>query len=209
MPIVGSIFFLLVAIVVRDLKWTYVLRLMDQVSWKNGYHTIMISNMMNFILPIRFGEILKLYIINKVGDVSYSSSISATLTDRFSNLLIFSILLLFAPIAGFEFSQWSSRFVLFLIPLALILVALFVLGVRLFDIFERGVRGVYSFFWRNQCEVNELSRNKFLSFCKGVFDKTNIAAFTKGNLLIILLLSFITICLDGVCFYSSRPSGYP
>ncbi|MBA7696203.1 hypothetical protein ES703_104846 [subsurface metagenome] len=175
--------------------------LKEEVTWRNGYHTIMISNMINFIFPVRFGEVLKLYIINKVSGASYPSSISSTLSDKFSHLLCMLIFLLFTPLAGFEFSQWSSRFVLFFILFLILLSSLFIFGIRFLEFFERCINGSLSLFRRNKYEVNLLSKSRLISFCQETLEKINISSFTKGNVLTIVLLSFIIISLDGICYY--------
>jgi uncharacterized protein (TIRG00374 family) len=197
----ASIIFFFATLLVRAIKWTYVLRLKEHATWKNGYHTNMISNMSNFILPIRFGEIAKLYIINKVDDVSYTSSISATLIDRFSHLFIMAILLLFTPTAGFVFFQRSTGILLFIIPLAIFLVLLFIFGSRSLGILRASTQRVLSFLIRDRTKGDRSSASKVYLFCREILEKMNISTFTKVNLIIIVFFSLIVISLDGICFY--------
>lgn len=201
LSVIASILFFVTTLFVRAFKWTYILRLKGHVTWKNGYHTIMISNMVNFIFPIRFGEITKLYIINKVDDVSYASSISATLTDKFSHLTIIAIFLSFAPTAGFVFFERSTIFLLFIIPFALFLVLIFIFGTRFLEILEESAKGFFSLFIKDRSKFDKVSENKLYSFCREILEKINISTFSKVNLMLIVFISFIVISLDGICFY--------
>jgi len=201
MPVCLSIVLFLFTLFLRAIKWTYILKIKEQVSWRNGYHTIMISNMVNFILPVRFGEILKLYVINKVSGTSYSTSVSSTLVDKFSHLLIAMILLLFTPAAGFRFSQWSGKYVIFLALFVVLLALLFLFGIRCLEILKKGVSSLASSVGIGQRKVEALSKNKFTFFLGETLEKANISEFSKGNIFIIVLTSFIILSLDGACNY--------
>ena len=196
-----SVVFLFFAIFLRAFKWTYILRLKEDLTWRNGYHTIVISILVNFIFPVRFGEFLKLYIIKKISGVSYPSSISATLSDRFSHLLIVLMFLLFTPMAGFELSQWSARFIGFLVIFVIFLFSFFFWGIRFFEIFERGIKRLLSLFRGDQYNVDDFSKSKLICFFRETLERMNISEFSKWNLFVIVLLSVIIISVDGICYY--------
>lgn len=201
LPVCWSTFFFFITLFLRAFKWTFILKRKNHVTWRNGYHTIMISNMVNFVFPIRFGEILKLYIIKKVANISYPSSVSATLVDRASQLLIILLLLFFTPPAGFVFSQWSSRFILVFIAFVILSICLFAFGVRLLDIIANWLKGLLLLLRLDQDKVKHFSEGKSISFCRESLEKMNISEFSKWDLLIILLLSFVIISVDGICYY--------
>jgi uncharacterized protein (TIRG00374 family) len=200
-PVCLSTFFLMIALFLRAVKWTYILRIKDRVTWKNGFHTIMISNMVNYIFPVRFGELLKLYIINKVSEITYSSSVSATISDRFSQLILMMMFILFTPLAGFSFSSWSTQFIFFLFFFIILSFLLFVYGTRCLEILEKGIRSFLNFIGTRKRAVDRVSESKIISFSKETLNKMNISAFTRMNLLIIFLLSFMIISIDGFCYY--------
>lgn len=126
--IITALAFLYTAILLRALKWTYILNLRESIPWRLGYHTIMISNMLNFILPVRLGELSKLYIVKKAGSIAYSSSLSATLIDRFSQLLTLMLFILFTPLAGFRFSRWIAKYTILLFFIFSLTVLIFLFG---------------------------------------------------------------------------------
>lgn len=196
-----SICFFVLAILLRAFKWTLILRRRDYVPWKIGYDTIMISNVVNYIFPIRFGEVLKLYIINKAGKIPYSSSASATLVDRFSQLLVMLLFLFLTPAAGFVFSDWLSRFIVILVICLLLSVSLFIFGSRLLTIFSGWLRDILLLLRVDQGKLKHLSDAKLISLCRETMENINILEFSKWDLVIISLLSVIIILVDGICYY--------
>jgi len=194
-----AVFF--VAIFLRVIKWIYIIKLTEYVSLRDGYHTIMISNMVNFILPVRAGEILKLYLINKSSGITYQASITATLWDRASHIILMMLFLLFTPLAGFKFSQWTSSYIVFFSLFIIFIVLLFVLGTRCLDILQKSAIFFSNLVKIDRRRVDNLSESKFISFCRETLEKLNISSFTKRSLLLIVLLTCIIISLDGICYY--------
>ena len=196
-----SMIFFFMTLSLRAFKWTYILKLKEHVAWANGYHTIMISNLVNFIFPIRFGEIFKFYLINIVSGVTYSSSISTSLTDKLSHLLIIIAFLFLTPMAGFEFSEWSVKFVLFLIPFIVVFILFFFIGNSALNIFVKGLKVLLSFSRIKKWDVNSIKESKVFIFIRTTMEKTDISTLTKVNLLVVISFSFATILIDGICFY--------
>lgn len=96
-----SIASFLVATYVRCLKWIYIVRISSSMTWTTGLHVMMATNMLNFLLPVRFGEVVRLYLVKRVAEVPYSTSVAATLIDRISGLLTLALAFSLYPIAGF------------------------------------------------------------------------------------------------------------
>ncbi len=200
-PVCWSICFFFITLLLRAVKWTFILRRRDYVTWRTGYDTVMISNVVNYVFPIRLGEVLKLYIIKKAANVPYPSSVSATLIDRFSQLLVMLLFLFFTPAAGFVFSDWSSKFIVILVLCLLLSISLFILGPRLLDIFSDPLRNILLSLRVDQDKLKRLSEAKVISLCRETLQKINILEFSKWNLVIILLLSVIIVSVDGICYY--------
>ena len=205
-----SMCFFLFTILMRALKWTYIIKLKEHVTWVNGYHTIMISNMANYFFPIRIGEILKLYVINKKSGISYPTSISATLSDRFSQFMLVILFLMFTPVAGFRFSQWSSKYIFLIGFFFMVLVLFFIFGDRCLDMFEMLLRRLLSLYYADQRKIEALVNNQIIILFRDIMEKINLANFSGPNLLTIVSLSFLIVALDGFCyFFILRAFGVP
>ncbi|MDY6971691.1 MAG: lysylphosphatidylglycerol synthase transmembrane domain-containing protein [Thermodesulfobacteriota bacterium] len=188
-------------ILLRVAKWVYIINISEHVSLRDGYHTIMISNMVNFLLPVRAGEFLKLYLINKSSGISYQTSITATLWDRSTHIILMMVFLLLMPVADFKFSQWTSNYVLVFIFSVIFVVLVFVFGTRCLNILEAVVGSFSELMSIERRKVDILLQSRVASFFRETLDRINISSFKKGDLLLIGLVTCIIICLDGVCYY--------
>lgn len=163
----------------------------------------MVSNAINFIFPIRLGEIMKLYIINRIGGITYPCSISAGLIDRFSQLLLTFVFLLFTPIAGFLiFFRYSTPLFFFIILATLfVFVFAFVFGKQSMNVIEKIIRYFLSLIGVARYSIENFSKNRFMIFLKDVLKKMDLKSFTRSNIVIIIFFSFIITSLDGTCYY--------
>lgn len=185
----------------RGLKWTYLLRRTDAIPWTKGVHVLMVSNLFNFVFPVRLGEVVKLYLVKRAGEVDYSSSISATLTDRLSSMAtILLCLLLLAPAAGFGGLQDPTRLALFAVPFGALLVLVFVAGERTVGAGERLVRRFFAGPGRSSTRLRPLAEEKLLPFVRDTLDKTQLAGMSWTDLAAIAGFSGATLALDGLCW---------
>ena len=201
LPVCLAALFFFVTLFLRAFKWTFILRRRDHIKWSAGYHTIMLSNMVNFLFPIRFGEILKLYIVKKVANIRYSSSVSATLVDRCSQMLTLFIFLLFTPVAGFAFSQWASKFVIVFAAFVVVSMSLFIFGIRLFDVLANLLEACLLLVRIDRDKVKTFRQGKLISFLRETLEKINISQFSALDIFFIALFSFVIFAIDGLCYY--------
>ena len=98
------------ALVLRALKWTYVLRARESISWGHGFHATMIGGVTNYLFPVRIGELVRLFVAKKIAGVSYASSTAATIIDRSSSLLVIVFVLSFYPVSGYRVFQGDTDY---------------------------------------------------------------------------------------------------
>jgi glycosyltransferase 2 family protein len=201
LPVCLAAFFFVVTLFLRAFKWTFILRRRDYIKWSTGYYTVMLSTMVNFLFPIRFGEILKLYIVKKVANIRYSSSVSATLVDRCSQMLSLLVFLLFTPVAGFVFSQWASKFVIVFAAFVVVSMSLFVFGIRLFDILANLLEACLLLLRIDGDRTKAFWQGKLISFLRETLEKINISQFSVQDIFFIALFSFVIFAIDGLCYY--------
>ena len=199
--IITALAFLYTAILLRALKWTYILNLLETIPWKLGYHTIMISNMLNFIFPVRLGELSKLYIVRKAGSIAYSSSLSATLTDRFSQLLTLMFFILFTPHAGFRFSQWIAKYTIFLFFIFTLTVSIFLFGEKIFSLLTNYLKKLFVFIRLDNSKIKSVLESRLYNFFHETIRKINIENYSMKHFFLIFLFSVVIVVVDGGCYY--------
>lgn len=200
-PALISVLCFLSAIVLRAIKWTFIMRTTERVRWREGYHTVMISNLINFLFPVRFGELAKLYIIKRVGHVPYSTSVSSILTDRFSQFFMILVSLLFLPIAGFRVFAWSSKLILVFVVFIVSAFAVFFYGMFFLEMGRKAGTKFLGLCGVSHKKIQSLSTGKAVAFIQAIVSRMNITDFRKRDVFLILLFSLLIISLDGAYYY--------
>jgi len=161
----------------------------------------MISNMLNFILPVRLGELSKLYIVKRAGSIAYSSSLSATLLDRFSQLLTLMLFILFTPLAGFRFSQWIAKYTILLCFIFTLTVSIFLFGEKIFSLLTNNLKRLFILIRLDNSKIESVFESKLVNFCHETIRKINIENYSKKHFFLIFLFCFIIVVVDGGCYY--------
>ena len=202
-PVFLCLLSFLTAIVLRSVKWTFILKIKNRVRWRDGYHTVMISNLINYFFPIRLGEVAKLYLINRAADISYSSSVSAVLLDRFSQLFMTLAFLIFIPLTGFKLfhSSLNMTTIIFIVIFILLLLSLFFYGTSLLFILQRIGKKVLVFCGVDEERIDAIFRGRIARFFEETMGKIDLYGYAKRDLFVILFFSWVIIWLDGACYY--------
>ncbi len=194
-------FSFITAYCIRALKWTYILRCQENISWGNGYHATMVSSLANFLLPARFGEILRLFIAKKTSHISYASSTAAALVDIFSLMFFILFFLFLSPWAGFKLPPWAGRFTHFFLAFSIISIIVFVVGSRSSNFLKRGLKHFLSSLGLAQVKVDNILKGKIANFLKDTLTQCQVSTFSKLDILVVVLLSVMTICVDAFNFF--------
>jgi len=121
----------LAGILVRSVRWTYMVRCRwPELGWMQGVFTVLCTNMVNFLFPVRLGEVFKLVIARNIFNIPYSASTSASIVEKLTLFLIMLFVLALTPFAGYQFPDWSARFFPFLLLLLAMSAGIFFFGVK-------------------------------------------------------------------------------
>lgn len=192
----SSAFF--VGLLMRAVRWTYVVRSHQPLPWNQGYHVIMISNMANFFFPVRLGEILKLVLIKKTCGVAYSSSTAASIIEKLTFFLIIIVFLGLVPFAGYWFPGWTSRFVPIVLALITIVIVFLFLG-------ETGVERIKAILERlmlawgvRESRVQFVLNNQLVLYVANTVRQCHFSAYPGKRFFWIAASGFVVIGLDGL-----------
>jgi len=90
--IIPSILVVLIAFILRALRWQLILKSVQEVSYWRAYHPMMIGFMMNCIFPGRVGEVARPVILKKNDHVPVSSGLATVAVERVFDVGILVIL---------------------------------------------------------------------------------------------------------------------
>jgi len=192
----------ILGLVVRAIRWTYMVRCHQSLAWAQGYHVTMIANMANFFFPVRLGEILKLVIIKKTCGVAYCSSTAASIIEKITLFLIIVVFLSLAPWAGYRFNDWSSRLFPFMLVL-LVLSAIFLfMGPRGVDRVKYLIEKILRTWCTDENRIQRFFASGLVKYAADTLRQCHISSYATGTrFLWIAALGLIILGLDGLANY--------
>lgn len=185
----------LVAYLFRSLRWRQLLSPIIKVGILQSYGIWMSGNFINYLIPIRAGELAKPYYIKKLKGVPISNSLPSVFIDKLFDLLAIVIVIILIPFLQIELSQYL-HFLIFALAGLLLVGIIILLGAIHFR------NNLTYFFEKILFFVPNRFEEKFLEVMHLFFD--GIAIF-KGHskiLLISVLLTFAAVITDSLFFYS-------
>ena len=119
-----TILFLFGSILIRAFLWKGLMTHKKKISWLSSFESIIIGYMGNNILPLRMGELMRAYVVEKKEGLSKSLVLASIILERLLDLLsllfFFSALLLAMPLA--EWLVLSGGLVFVFLVLMIILI---------------------------------------------------------------------------------------
>lgn len=126
--VILALFVYLVSFVIRSFRWSLILKSLKQVGYSKVFKIYMAGNLVNFIIPIRLGEIVKSVFLRKLDNIPLSKSLPTIVLDKIADLLPIIVILagMFMMPISFNPTIWIISFsilVILLIMLAMVLLS--------------------------------------------------------------------------------------
>jgi len=80
--LIPAIFLYFISLYIRTLRWQYILKTIINVKTGVLFKSIVIGYSTNNILPIRLGELIRLYYVSKITQISKSTILGTIITER-------------------------------------------------------------------------------------------------------------------------------
>ena len=90
-PIIASNFLVML---IRAIRWQYILKQIGHAKFGSVWSSIMVCYMGNNILPLRAGELMRVFMVGKLEpEISYSSALATVVVERLFDILVMLMLL--------------------------------------------------------------------------------------------------------------------
>lgn len=109
---------------VRSLRWRLVLRPVKEITVVESFSMFMAGYFLNYIIPIRAGELAKSFFLKRLKDVPISASLPTVFVDKLLDLLSIILVVLMIPMISGSLNRYVTS-------LILAVLAVFILGVLL------------------------------------------------------------------------------
>lgn len=195
---------LLIAYAVRCLKWGILLESLAKVPYTKLLPIYLVGTSLNYIIPVRAGEVAKSLLLKKKHDLSVSKTLPTIFVDKVFDLLGFILAVLIPSILVYPLNPLFTK----LIWLSLIVLALMVFAILLSiwkaDITRSTVKKI----------IEPLLPNKYRDSLeralKNFLEGLSVARQSPLNLIKLVLLSVIAVGFDGLfCLSFFYAVGYP
>ncbi|RLC45785.1 MAG: hypothetical protein DRH57_07365 [Candidatus Cloacimonadota bacterium] len=126
--IISGLFYAL-AYFIRSCRWKYLLNNIKIVSLSRMYLLFMTGLLINYIVPVRAGEVLKSYFLKKIENIRMSKSLPTVFLDKLMDLLPVIILIALLPFVKFSGTFVDTKVFYILIALisGILIVALLII----------------------------------------------------------------------------------
>lgn len=184
----------LAAYFVRSVRWNILLSQSIRIPIRDTWLYAMAGNLLNYVIPIRLGEVSRAWFIKRNHGYSMASTLPSALIDKIFDTLAIVIILILIPFLAIEISAG-------LWVLLSLLALVFVLSAGLLLLAA----------WHPQKFLDWLSallkivpgrfRDKVQAFARNMLKGLNLFEHHPGKLLLATLLTALGILLDGIYFY--------
>jgi uncharacterized protein (TIRG00374 family) len=140
---VGGLLYL-VAYLVRSVRWRLILSPVASVSVRDSFFMLMAGYFLNYVIPIRAGEIAKSFFLKRLRDVPIATSLPTVYVDKLFELLSIVFVVLAIPILSINVRGPLAVLIYSVLAIFLAAVAILVLAFRRGDAATKLLCGMFA-----------------------------------------------------------------
>ncbi len=117
------------AYLVRSLRWRLVLRPVQRVRVSESFFMLMAGYFLNYIIPIRAGEVAKSFFLKRLRGVPIATSLPTIFVDKLLELLSIVLVVLLIPVLSIELNGYLGTLIVTVLVVFAIALALLVMAI--------------------------------------------------------------------------------
>jgi len=179
---------------VRSLRWRLILKPIQPVSVSESFSMLMAGYFLNYIVPIRAGEVAKSFFLKRLKGLPIAVSLPTVFLDKLLELFSVLLVIVLVPVLSVRLSGSLSSLIVAVATVFVIAVGLLTLAVRNG---ERTARVLMQFFsW-----LPKRLHDRVSSWISLFVDGLSVARTNARNVWSLLALTGVAVTLDAVYFY--------
>ncbi|MCD4689896.1 flippase-like domain-containing protein [bacterium] len=178
---------------VRSLRWRLILRPIQRVTVRESFFMLMAGYFLNYIIPIRAGEIAKSFFLKRMKGVPIAVSLPTVFLDKLLELFSIIIVLVLVPILSVQLSGSLVSLMVTVLVVFVLAVGLLLLAIRNREMTVRLVAQLTSWLPRR---AHERVSSWLALFINGL----SMSASSMSGLWALLALTGGAVLLDAVYF---------
>lgn len=192
--VLGSLIYIS-AYFVRAVRWQKIMEVSFKIPMAKVWHYAMAGNMVNFLIPIRAGELVKAWFIKRNHNHGISDSLPLIIVDKTFDTLGILVVMLLLPFLNIEI---TGAIILLMILLGLFFA--FSVGILLCAAWKKD--WVFGFLSGIVRLFPKKLRARMTGLIERFLEGLNLFQHSRQTLVFAVLLTLVGILLDGLYFYS-------
>ncbi len=179
---------------IRSLRWRLILRPIQSISVPESFFMLMAGYFLNYIVPIRAGEVAKSFFLKKLKGLPIAVSLPTVFLDKLLELFSVLLVIVLVPVLSVRLSGSLSSLIVAVATVFLIAVGLLTLAVR-------NGAGTARILMRLLSWLPERFHDRMSSWISLFVDGLSVARTNARNVWSLLALTGLAVALDAVYFY--------
>lgn len=187
---ISAIFYLL-AYLSRSIRWKIILAPVEKISIKEAFNLFMAGMLVNYIIPIRAGELAKGFFLKGLKQTPISKSLPTIFIDKMMDLFPVVIILLLLPFVPIKLSPFLIWGLVIISLIFIIFIVIIILAVYRTHSVSKFLK--LWFFWLPQKYKEKVNR-----FIKLFVEGLSVIKENKNQAILILVMTILAITLDAL-----------
>ncbi|MDY6914692.1 MAG: lysylphosphatidylglycerol synthase transmembrane domain-containing protein [Candidatus Cloacimonadota bacterium] len=183
-PILLFSFFYLLAFFFRSIRWKIILNPIYKIHLFESYAIFMSGLLINYLIPVRAGEIAKSLILKINKNIRISQSLPTILIDKITDLFPILIIIFLIPIITVEMNNTLRTIIIILLGIFLLFLSFLIFSVHHK---EKAIKLLNIFLKIIPLHYRSLLAEFFVNFIEGM-------AIMKGRYLAHFFIYLLTVC---------------
>ncbi|MBD3348000.1 MAG: flippase-like domain-containing protein [Candidatus Eisenbacteria bacterium] len=124
----GAAALYLLAYFIRSLRWRLVLRPVARISVSEGYSMLMAGYFLNYVIPVRAGEVAKSFFLKRLKGVPVATSLPTVFVDKLLEMVSIVFIVIMVPVLSVRLTGALAGLIYVLSALFLVACAVLVLA---------------------------------------------------------------------------------
>lgn len=190
------------AYAIRSYRWKIILSPLKEVPSRRIFYMYMAGLFINYIIPVRAGEVAKSYFLRNEFSIPMSKSFPTVFVDKMFDLIGIVLVILIVPFINFEMGNWLFVLLGLILTIVVLFVFVIFLSIRKKEFVLRISKKVFS-------HASKKYEEKILGIIENFIDGMFVVKRKPYHLLVIFLLSIFAIFVDGTfCYFLFHALNY-
>jgi uncharacterized protein (TIRG00374 family) len=186
--------FYIFAYLLRSIRWKIIIKPIYRMSIREAFSYFMSGMLINYLIPIRAGEIAKSIFLKKNEDVGISHSLPTIFIDKLTDLFPIILIIVLVPILGVQLNEVLIGFIVAIFVLYLIFIFVLIFSIKNRELMHKILMKVGII-------LPKRFERRLESFFYNFVDGMNILKRRTKDTLVIYVLTFVAVLSEGFFIY--------